>query len=339
MIRRIVVVPRGWQPPSVARWMILALAMMPAVVSAASVPDSPSAPESKSIELIRDGHFQRGFQVMAPPMGKKVVEAVIPGIEPGAGEAVWQLDQWNSRFSLATAKRLSLPSGEFRYANSAKEVIVGKPGTDQADLTLRIDSPIEYDGKFRVSGQPWPHLLVEQAIESSPNLDETSKVIVHIEARLVDGKRTTGPGYSRDLHCGQVPFVLTIQNCNRDSKGFGDFLWFIVPLYDDRDRIVPPYVAADFADPSAKLIFNPGGAAYTAESLHDGRWVTIDKDLRPLILDALAAGWDKGYLKDSRDIRDYRISTTNLGWEAPGLFAGAIQIRNLSLKAVLRENP
>lgn len=298
---------------------------------------SPSDQIPNSIELIRDGHFQRGFQVMAPPMGKKVVEAIFPGVDSKAGEPVWQLDQWNSRFTLATAKRQSLPGGGFRYANSAKEVIVGKPDTEQADLTLRINSPVEYDGKFRASGQPWPHLLVEQAIES-PSLDTLAAVPFHLEARFVEGKHTEGPGYSRDLHCGQVPFVLTIQNHNRDSKGFGDFLWFVVPIYDDRYRIVPPYVAADFADPSAKLIFNPGGAAYTAESLHDGRWVTIDKDLRPLILDALKAGWDKGYLKDSRDIRDYRISSTNLGWETPGLFAGAIQIRNLSLKVVLKDN-
>lgn len=328
------------RPRSFFSGMVLILLSFGGIIpAAAAVSDSPTAPDNKSIELIRDGHFQRGFQVMAPPMGKKVVEAVIPGIEPEAREPVWQLDQWNSRFTLATAKRQSLPGGGFRYANWAKEVIIGKPGSEQADLTLRINSPIEYDGKFRVSGQPWPHLLVEQAIESSPNLDELSKVIVHIEARLVDGKRVEGPDYTRDLHCGQMPFVLTIQNRNRDSKGYGDFLWFIVPLYDDRDRIVPPYVAADFADPSAKLIYNPGGAAYTAESLHDGRWITIEHDLRPHILDALAAGWDKGYLKDSRDIRDYRISTTNLGWETPGLFAGAIQIRNLSLKAVLKENP
>jgi hypothetical protein len=255
-----------------------------------------------------------------------------------AGEPVWQLDQWNSRFSIASAMRQVFADGSVRYLNKAKSVTIGKPGTNTAELTLRIDSNPEYDGKFRVFGQPWPHLLIEQPLES-PTLDRLVAVAFHLEARLIEGKRSEGPGYTQDLHCGQVPFVLTIQNRNRESKGFGDFLWFVVPIYDDRQRIPRPHVAQDSADPSAKLIFNPGGEVYTKESLHDGRWVVFDKDLLPIILQSLRTAWDKGYLKDSRDLGDYRISSTNLGWEATGLFVGEIEFRKLSLKAILEENP
>ncbi len=307
-------------------------------IQSMALADSVSPPDQtlKTIDLITDPQFQRGVVVMAPPMGKKVVEAVIPGVEPGTGKPVWQLDQWNSRFSIAKAERKVLADGSVRYSNIAKAVTIGKPGGITADLILRIDSNPEYEGKYRAFGQPWPHLLVEQAIESPP-LDQLASIPFHLEARLVEGKRTMGPGYTRDLHCGQVPFVLTIQNRNRDCLGFGDFLWFVVPIYDDRYRIVPPHIAKDIADPSAKLIFNPGGDFYTKESLHDGRWVVFDKDLLPFIFDALRTAWDKGDLKDSHNLRDYRISSTNLGWEATGLFAGAIEFRKLSLRAVLRE--
>ncbi|NLH17457.1 MAG: hypothetical protein GX455_12840 [Phycisphaerae bacterium] len=315
--------------------MILALMLTQTLIIAA---DSTPAAQSKTIDLIADPQFRRGFQVMAPPMGKKVPEGRLAGTNPAAGEPVWQLDQWNSRFSIATAMPELLPGGGVRYANLAKAVTFGRTEPERADLVLRIDSNIEYEGKFRAFGQPWPHFLVEQPIESPP-LDQLAAVPFHLEARLVEGKRTTGPGYTQDLHCGQVPFVLTIQNRNRESKGFGDFLWFIVPIYDDRYRIVPPHIAKDIADPSAKLIFNPGGDFYTKESLHDGRWVVFDKDLLPVIRQSLQTGWDKGFLKDSRDLRDYRISSTNLGWETTGLYSGVIEFRKLSLRAVLKNNP
>ncbi len=303
-------------------------------IAAVSLSDS----QSKSVELIADPQFQRGFMVMAAPMGKKVPEGKLIGPVAAAGEPVWQLDQWNSRFSIASATRQVLADGSVRFSNKAKSVTIGKPGTSTADLMLRIDSNPEYDGKLREFGQPWPHLLVEQSLESPP-LDRLAAVPFHLEARLVEGKRIEGPGYTQELHCGQVPFVLTIQNRNRDSRGFGDFLWFVVPIYDDRQRIPRPHVAQDIADPSAKLIYNPGGEVYTKESLHDGRWVVFDKDLLPIILQSLNMAWDKGYLKDSRDLGDYRISSTNLGWEATGLFTGAIEFRNLSLKVMLTENP
>ena len=40
----------------------------------------------------------------------------------------------------------------------------------------------------------------------------------------------------------------------------------------------------------------------------------------------------RGFLKDSNNLSDYTIGGMNMGWELPGTFDVAMQVRNLSLK-------
>ncbi|MCX6887778.1 MAG: hypothetical protein NTX27_22390, partial [Verrucomicrobia bacterium] len=61
-------------------------------------------------------------------------------------------------------------------------------------------------------------------------------------------------------------------------------------------------------------------------------WITIDKDLRPLFLEALQTAWQRGFLNESHDLADYGLTGMNMGWEVPGLFDVAVQVRDLSLE-------
>ncbi|MBN1818635.1 MAG: hypothetical protein JW828_14835 [Sedimentisphaerales bacterium] len=283
------------------------------------------------IELLRDVRFELGLTVLSPVHGKKSVVGILGEVENS--KPIWQLAQWHSRYSIAERDAEMLSDGSVRFSNTAKSITIGRGDSKHRDIILAVDSRPEYGGKLRSQGQPWPHLLVEQSIPHCPSISELAGLHFHIESRLLYADIFRLEGYTRTLHCAQVPFVLTIQNRNRRSKGYGDFLWFVVPIYDDRARIPKPHIAQDTADPSAKLIYNPGGAAYTDRSLHDGQWITIDCDLLPFIGKALETAWQKGYLADSRDLKDYQISSMNLGWEVTGLARVAIQFRDLSLKA------
>jgi len=287
-------------------------------------------------ELIHDPNFQNGLRVIAPELGPnrtRIVERILQwtGCQ---GSPRWNLAQWHSNFSIADAGLDYLPPGAVRVANEAKTVIVGMPETPDAHLDLRVDSWPEYDGQARQAGQPWPHLLVDQSLSQRPSLAELFQLQFHIEAILRYAYQYPSPDYAPSLHCAQYHVTFILQNLNESSAGYGDFLWFQVPLYDSRWQIPPPYISQDTADPSAKLIYNPGGQAYTSETLHDGYWLTVDKDLRLLLLDALQAAWDRGYLQDSQDPADYCLSSIIIGWEVPGLNEVEIQIRNLSLQAI-----
>ena len=121
-----------------------------------------------------------------------------------------------------------------------------------------------------------------------------------------------------------------LQNRNRQSPGFGKLVWFGIPLYDDRSPFPKEHKSRDFGGTNM-FIFTPDGRIYSERSAHDREWITVDKELRPLFLEALETAWQRGFSLESRDLADYRITGMNLGWEVPGLFDVEMQVRDLSL--------
>ena len=73
---------------------------------------------------------------------------------------------------------------------------------------------------------------------------------------------------------------------------------------------------------------------YTPQSAHDRDWVTIDRDLLPLVREGLEMAWERGYLKDSHNPADYRLGGMNTGWEVTGPVDVEMQVRGLRLEAV-----
>ncbi|MBL9138127.1 MAG: hypothetical protein JNK85_19825 [Verrucomicrobiales bacterium] len=283
------------------------------------------------IEFIRDARFEHGFRAIAPEAGKRRVLGFLPGVVSG-GEAAWDLDQWHSRFPLGAGASTRTRS-RHTHTNLAKWV-----STRRGVLTLGVDSRVEYENRLRTSAaEPWVHLLVEQPLTHSPRLSEMSSLRLRLAARLIESETFRPAGYTRELHAAQFQLVVTLGNTRATSPGFGDFLWLVVPLYDDRHAQPPRYVSRDFADPSAKLIYNPGTDAFTTRRLRDGGWVRIDRDLLPLAREALSEAWRLGYLPGSKDWADYQLTTINIGWEVPGLNRVAIALRNLSLRAATSE--
>ena len=313
-------------------WLaLLAVTGCLAQVAEKRAADLAGASTPKPVELLRDSRFKLGVVALDPQPGDRRELGVLPGPE-AAGRPAWWLAQWSSQYPLKPAAGAS---SELLWTNVARHLMFFPREATGGDLELGVDSRPEYGGAARTnSHQPWPHLLVEQEVTRCPPLTMIGQVRFSLEARLVEAERIEAPGYSPALHAAQFQFVLTLGNRNRDSKGFGDFLWFVVPMYDDRHPTPPVYVAADFADPSAKLIYNPGAAVFSRESMHGRGWVRFQADLRPHLLDALRTAWSKGYLPGSQDPADYRVTSVNLGWEVPGLNRVAIRVRRLQLEVV-----
>jgi len=286
-------------------------------------------------ELIRDPDFRRGFTVLQPQPGKRVPYGVLHGHESSLAP-VWDLEQWSSRHPLAIAAPESVADGSLRYSNVAKTVMLGAAGSDQGDLGLAVRASVEYGARARTSGEPWVHLLVEQRIANPPSLAELSAARLHLEARLNASERRAMPAYSPGLHAAQFQIFFSVQNLNRQSPGYGKYLWFGIPIYDDRHRVAPSHKAQDTGGTSM-FIYTPSGDVFTAQSAHDREWLTIDKDLLPLMREGLEYAWRHNFLKGSQALADYRIAGMNVGWEVPGIFDVDLAIRRLSLKAVSAE--
>jgi hypothetical protein len=221
-------------------------------------------------ELIGDPHFERGCILYQPKTGRHVKYGVIAGVVKG-GKPVWGLAQWSSREKLSLDPSQTLPSGALRYTNAAKAVTFGPSGTADADITLAVNGGNEYGGRARTNGEPCVHLLVEQRFENPPALTTLSQANLHIAARLKNFRRWNMPGYSPQLHAATLQIYFTLQNRNRKSAGYGQYLWFGVPLYDDRHRIPESYQAKDVGkeDAPGMFIYTVAGGEFTAQSLHD----------------------------------------------------------------------
>ena len=283
-------------------------------------------------ELIQDNHFQRGFILWQPKPGRHVRYGELRGGETNR-PPVWGLAQWSSRFPLEPAAAQILPGGALICSNAAKAVTLGAANPSAADLVFAVNSREEYGPRARPPAEPWVHLLAEQEFGESASLAKLRAAKLHVEARLLRARNRHADDYSPDRHAAQFQIFFTLQNANRQSPGYGDLLWFGVPIYDNRDRFPKAFKAQDFGG-TAKFIFTPAGDTYAAVSAHDGKWITLEKDLLPLLREALTTAWARGFLKDSKELADYRLGGMNLGWECPGSFDVEMQLRNLSLKLV-----
>lgn len=286
--------------------------------------ESPGAEQVR--ELIKDNRFQAGFILSEPKPGKHVVYGELKALDP-AGPPLWRLSQWSSRFPLDPATAVQREELMI-CSNAAKGITVRGTG----ELAMAVNSAVEYGAKARTVAEPWAHLLVEQEFEQPARLSELASARLQVEARLLRSRNLHQEDYSPDKHAAQFQIFFTVQNRNPKSAGHGDLLWFGVPLYDNRDRFPKEFKAQDFGG-TAKFIFTPGGETYAKESMHDGVWVTIEKDLLPLMKEALRTAWERGFLKDSQALEDYYIGGMNMGWELPGSFDVEVQVRGLTLKA------
>jgi hypothetical protein len=285
----------------------------------------------QAFDLLQDTHFQRGFHVLSPVAGRRVILRTLPSGNATANPA-WDIAQWNSRYDLSAQEPAPPSNGGWLLQDRSKCVRLIHNQGGSGSLFLELDGTREFD-QPRKQGEPWPHLLIQQSVTNCPPIAALSAVNLHVEACLA-GKDNDDTGYDAALHCAQCPLVLIIQNKNAASPGYGDFFWFQVPLYDDRWEYPPPHVAVDTADPSAKLIYNPGLQAYTDATIQHGGWVRLDLDLLPHLRRGLEMAGTRGYLPDSRDPKDFKVTSFILGWEVTGRNRGAIEFRNLSLQAV-----
>ncbi|MBE0540925.1 MAG: hypothetical protein IH623_06030 [Verrucomicrobia bacterium] len=282
-------------------------------------------------ELIRDPHFRNGFLLLEPKPGKRVVYGEATDASASA-KPVWDLCQWSSRFPLEAGRAKRSPGGSLFFTNAAKRVCLGTPGGAGADLSLGVNASVEYAGRARKSpSEPWVHLLVQQELEQPPSLADLASCRFQVEARLAHSKLFRTDDYTPARHAAQFLIFLTVANRNPQSPGYGQYFWFGIPLYDDRERIVPAYQAKDFGD-TKMFIYMPASDVFTKQSTHDGQWVRFAKELLPLMREGLAAGWQRGFMAGSRDMADYRVTGIVIGWEMPGIFDVELQLRNLSLR-------
>jgi hypothetical protein len=293
-----------------------------------------------AIELINDPHFQTGFDVLSPTTGSAVVQGQIQYTTQN-GTPKWQLAQWSSVQTIYGTSPVALGDGAYKWANNYKTVVMGPTTTGYADLQLGVNSINEYNNVYRTMYQPWPHLLAQQGIStpdgwlgsSAPSIADMVRADYNIDVLLTKSDNIYRTGYNSGLHASQFLNYFTVQNLNTSSAGFGKYVWFGVRLFDDREAVTTTHISGN-----SQLIYSEGLSDFgLTQGPQVGNWLNVNVDLLPYMKAALQCAWANGMLTESTNYADYKIGGMNIGWEASGLGDVNMQIKNISLNAVVPE--
>jgi hypothetical protein len=290
-------------------------------------------------ELFDDSRFERGFTLTAASHSapKEEIGVLQTAAQPGTQAPAWRIAQWASRYLLQPGRCESIGTDAWRAVTQGKRVEVERQADGLTRLLLEVNGEAEYDGHLRQTGEPWPHLLIEQGFGNGPvRVGEVKGLPFTLEMRVpsckllpwAEGKLDPG------LHTAQVSAYWTVHNLTPGTPDYRDMIWFGIPLFDARYEVPPAYCGIDGGkeDASGKFICVLDGKRFWTGNTGDGAWRKIDVDLLPLLREALSIAQENGHLKQTR-LEDLAITSFNLGWEVPGPYNAALELRGLSFKA------
>ncbi len=297
---------------------------------------------AQSVDLLADTAFQRGLQVK--DRAGRLTEI---RWDKQAAPPVWHTAQHHSKSSFADPAYQQLTARGFHFKDPWQLLRI-HPDDVAADFVCGINGSAEFGGQWRAKGDPWPHLYLEQKIsapgghlgQNAPSLAALARLDFAIALKLLHDQRPESSQRNIHTHAAQFLFFLTVQNLNRQSKGYGDYYWFGLNLYDDRKPLTTLYAAQDKGSAKKKgtdkFIYSPGLDAFTKQIVGKGDWVPVSGDLLPHILTGLRESWQRGYLADSHELADYKLGGAVLGWEVTGLNDVAIAGKGLRAEAILK---
>ncbi len=301
---------------------------------AVALGQAPGATDAR--ELFADVGFQRGFTLTAAshPTSDFEIGALrttdAPDVEPPA----WRMAQWGTRQTLRP-RRIVEADGRWSAENQAKRVVLDRTGPDSVALLLEVRGGFEYDGRMRGDGEAWPHLLIEQAFPRPIVPSRFKTLTFAMEARVPFCKPAPWSVGKLDpgRHAAQVSAYWTVHDSTKGNPDYQDMIWFGIPFFDARHPIPPGHYALDVGkdDATGKFICTFDGRRFWKSPTGDGAWHRLSVDMTALLREALAISQKHGHLKATR-YEDLAIDSFNLGWEIPGPYDAAFEVRGLSMR-------
>lgn len=290
-----------------------------AFVLAASI--TSSAVESTTRQVLDDLLFLKGFELTGPTHQSP---HRIETFGQSGAVPVWKVAQWNSR---GTLEQVNISDRQVQMSDSCKSLTLDRK---TGAINLTVNASKEYDRPRQSSSEPWVHLLLEQSPLAKPvSIAKAKAVWVEFDFELTkfNAHGVPDPG----LHAAQVSWFLYLENTNPQSKGYKDFLWFGLSIFDNRHDFVPLYANQDIAMPNGSFIYTLGSQSYLKEKIVVGKRQKVRYNILPEIQKAIDAAHQRGFFSGSAR-EDLVFSGTNIGWEIPGMFDVGITFYTLSVE-------
>jgi hypothetical protein len=214
------------------------------------------------------------------------------------------------------------------YYDNSKQV--GINPTDH-DLYLNINGTNEYSQPRTETGAV-VSIAAQQNIHNNISLADMSSLSADLAFQITENNNLmTGTQYNKAIHTAQFQMRLRIQNLNKNSAGYGDYYYFILPIYDARYDYAPKYDNGyNNGDVSKKYICNIGAASFLSEVIAANQSYQINVGLLNKINNIFNEAQDKGYLTNCT-WEDMFLSSYDLTLAIPGTFNLGVFIDNLDL--------
>lgn len=297
-----------------------------------------AAPVQKidAISLLEDPGFKLGLAL--PRADHLSTDRIYPyGNQFSKLEPLWKLAEWGTTFYLTAADKKN-QGKRVSYTNIGKRVTFGRRRNGMS-FAMDVMAFREYKSA-RKAGESWPHLLIEQSFSKPTKIEDLEALRLHFTGRLTKSQfRMTKPEFDPVLHTAQFQLFLVVQDLNLASAGYSDYVWVGIPFYDYRKRKIPEYAAQDLGkdDATGKFVYCAATAEFMKGSFADGNWISISKDIYPIILRALELAKARGYLTKSA-MSDFHLAGMNIGWEVPGTLDVGFECNYFDLLAYPKNN-
>lgn len=284
-------------------------------------------------ELLTDNHFERGFFLENPDASThdrrvdKELHFARSGVKP-----CWYMAQWWTPFNFKDSP-IRKTGDNYVIENPSRRYTIN-PKTGAFEMAL--DSALEYEALYHdvrhSPATPWSHFLIEQ--DFAQPADAAS--IVHLWASLsftITKVVSVHPEtFDPQIHAAQLLWYLTInEKADAYSPTSGNFIWFGLPLYDNRTSVTPFGAFLDVGNPGStnRLIYNLSSSDYFPLGVEIGKTYHLRFDVWPEMIKAILYAREHGvFSKDSRLFVNYM----NFGWELPGACQIDSFVNSLSLE-------
>ena len=287
----------------------------------------------KEYEILKDLTIEKGIIIKGTNSANPSAKSIIyPLGEIDNSNPIWTLAEWGSKKTLSNVTPKTTKDG-ITYSETGKNISFKKEN-NTVEVTMEVIASEEYDAP-RKAGESWPHLLMEQKIDEVNKIENADKMDFTLDVKLVQNEmKMKDFEFDPGLHTAQISIYFTVADVNRNSQGYGDYLWFGLPIYDYRyPNGIEEYSAQDLGkdDATNKFIYKPASSEVFEGNVDNQKWIQINLDILPFINNAIKTARERGYLKNS-NISDLALTSSNIGWEVQGTFDCSIKYKNLSLK-------
>ena len=316
----------------------------PSDSSSTSTTTKPVTDNQADYEYFKDPNFSRGIDMGC---ASYQVEKFYRGniyFNGNIGATPWWTGAQNfSRFEIIGTRPADLGDGLFGYQNEGKLIATYRDDSGDTAMRMEVYADTEFvEGEERIN---WPHLLIgADSLQSVPRrIADFSELTYSMDVKINSCENTmTEAEYDPSRHCAQTTAYFIIQNLDRSSKGYGEFIWFGIPIFDNRSDFPGSMLIID-GDPdedsdrgaTGAVIYVIGGddmleEIYDGVNPKDGEWAHAEVNILPYIKAALIMAQSKGLMTNTT-FEQLSVGGFNLGWEVTGEFRASMDVKNISL--------